>query len=127
MRLFHRAGVPLEKIVIGAAFYARHWDGVENHNNGLLQPAQTIGQSGPNFSDITEDFIRQGGYQELWDPDAQAAYLWNQSSFISYESPLAIALKCRFVLNSGLLGIMYWEHGCDKTHQLLQVISRELA
>ncbi|RKJ42063.1 chitinase [Acutalibacter sp. 1XD8-33] len=125
--LFHRAGVPLEKLVIGAAFYSRRWDGVEGGNNGLLQPAATTGQSGPGYSDITGEFIRRGGYKSCWDAEAQAAYLWNGSTFISYESPEAVALKCRYVKEAGLLGLMYWEHGCDKTHTLLQVIGRELA
>lgn len=88
--------------------------------------ADITGEGGPCFSDLTEDFLRQGGYAKYWDEDAQAAYLWNGSSFISYESPEALALKCRYVREQGLRGIMYWEHGCDKTHQLLQVLRREM-
>ncbi len=124
--MFHQAGVPLEKIVIGAAFYSRQWSGVEDKNNGLCQPAQTGGEGGPRYSDITEQFIAQHGYTRYWDKDAQAAYLWNGSSFISYENPEAIALKCRYVKEAGLLGIMYWEHGCDTTHELVTVIGKEL-
>lgn len=125
--LFHRAGVPVEKLVIGAAFYSRRWSGVKNWNNGLLQRAESVGEYGPAYSEITPEFIRQGSYQKLWDEDAQAAYLWNGETFISYESPEAIALKCRYVKEAGLAGIMYWEHGCDCTHELLQVIGRELS
>ena len=127
VEMFHKAGVPLEKLVIGAAFYSRQWAGVEDRNNGLLQPAETVGQGGPGYSELTEEFLRQGGYTKYWDKSAQAAYLWNGSQFISYESPEAIALKCRYVKEAGLLGLMYWEHSCDKTHQLLGVIGRELA
>lgn len=125
--LFHRSGVPLEKLVIGAAFYSRQWTGVKNQNNGLLQPAESVGEYGPAYSEITPDFIRQGGFQKLWDEDAQAAYLWNGGTFISYESPEATAQKCRYVKEAGLAGVMYWEHGCDRTHELLQVIGREFA
>lgn len=126
VEMFHKAGVPLHKTVIGAAFYSRKWSGVEDKNHGLCQPAQTGGEGGPQYSDITEDFLTQNGYTRYWDEDAQAAYLWNGSSFISYETPEAIALKCRYVKDAGLLGIMYWEHGCDKTHELVRVIGREL-
>ncbi len=126
VEMFHKAGVPLEKIVIGAAFYSRKWSGVENKSNGLCQPAQTGGEGGLRYSDITESFIAENGYTKYWDEDAQAAYLWNGSSFISYESPEAIALKCRYVKETGLLGLMYWEHGCDTTHELVKVIGREL-
>ncbi len=126
VELFLKAGVPREKLVVGAAFYSRRWTGVRDENHGLLQPAESVGEGGPCFSDLTEDFLRQGGYAKYWDEDAQAAYLWNGSSFISYESPEALALKCRYVREQGLRGIMYWEHGCDKTHQLLQVLRREM-
>lgn len=128
VEMFHRAGVPMEKLVIGAAFYSRRWTGVKNENNGLLQPAESAGEGGPRFSDITGDFIRQGGFTQHWDEDAQAAYLWNGSKgeFISYESPRAIALKCRYVKEAGLRGIMYWEHGCDATHELLRAMHQEL-
>lgn len=125
--LFHRAGVPLGKLVIGAAFYSRMWSGVKSRDSGLLQPAEIVGEYGPTYSDITPAFICQGGYQKLWDVDAQAAYLWNGETFISYESPEAIALKCRYVKEAGLAGVMYWEHGCDRTRELVRVIGRELA
>lgn len=126
VEMFRKAGVPLEKLVIGAAFYSRQWSGVRDSQNGLLQPAETVGEGGPRYSDITDEFIRQGGFQKLWDEEAQAAYLWNGDRFISYETPEAIALKCRYVKEAGLLGLMYWEHGCDRTHELVHVIGREL-
>lgn len=124
--LFRRAGVPSEKLVIGAAFYSRKWSGVAGENNGLLQPAETVGEGGPRYSDLTEEFLKAGGYTRYWDEDARAAYLWNGRDFISYESPEAIAEKCRYVKDEGLLGLMYWEHGCDATHELLRVIRKEL-
>lgn len=39
VRLFSLAGVPREKIVIGAAFYSRKWKDVPDVNNGYLQIA----------------------------------------------------------------------------------------
>lgn len=126
VEMFHKAGVPMEKLVIGAAFYSRRWTGVKNENHGLLQPAESTGQGGPDYSDITEEFIRENGFTKYWDQEAGAAYLFNGSEFISYESPEAIALKCRYVKEAGLLGLMYWEQGCDTTHELLGVIGKEL-
>lgn len=126
MEMFHRAGVPKEKLVVGAAFYSRRWTGVRNENNGLLQPAQSAGEGGPRYSDITGEFMKRGCFTKYWDGDAQAAYLWNGSEFISYEDQEAIALKCQYVKEQGFLGIMYWEHGCDRTHDLLRVMRREM-
>ena len=123
--LFHNAGVPLEKLVVGAAFYARHYTGAANINNGLLQEASS-GIYGPDYGEITEEFRRENGYTEYWDEDAEAAYLWNGSVFISFESPEAIRRKCEFVKEKGMLGVMYWEHSADPTRELLGVIADTL-
>ncbi len=126
VELFHKAGVPLSKLVVGAAFYSRRWTGVENRNHGLLQKAESVGIGGPAYSDLTPEFLQKGGFTQYWDEDAQAAYLWNGSEFISFESPEAVALKAAFVKEAGLLGIMYWEHSCDSTRELLKAIHQEL-
>lgn len=123
VNLFHNAGVPLHKIVIGAAFYARRWDGVPNVNNGLLQEAKTVGQYGLGYSGLLENFIDKNGFTRYFDEHARAHYLFNGETLISYESPEAIREKCLYVLEKDLLGIMYWEHGCDETHTLLKVIN----
>lgn len=125
--LFHNAGVPLSKLVVGAAFYSRRWTGVKSgENHGLLQEAESVGMGGPAYSDLTPEFLQKGGFTRYWDEEAQAAWLWNGSEFISYESPEAVSLKAAFVKEAGLLGIMYWEHSCDSIRELLSAIHREL-
>ncbi|MBR3504483.1 MAG: glycoside hydrolase family 18 protein [Clostridia bacterium] len=116
---FHAAGVPREKIVIGAAFYSRRWDGLPDVNHGLFQQAQTMGQYGPGYARLAEEFINKNGFTRYWDDDAKAPYLFNGSSLISYDDPESIRLKCGYLRAEGLLGIMYWEHGSDPSRQLL--------
>ena len=45
---YHRAGVPYEKLVIGAAFYGRHFAVTSFENRGLLQPSGG-GLPGPTY------------------------------------------------------------------------------
>lgn len=125
VELYRNAGVPREKLVVGAAFYGRHFQVEGQKNNGLLQPAGP-GLPGPAYGEITRDYLRGNGFQSLWDPEAEAAWLWNGSTFVSYESPEAIRRKCEFVKEKGLKGIMYWEHGHDPSRELLDVIHRNL-
>lgn len=122
VEMFHDAGVPYEKMIVGAAFYCRHFTGVQNVNNGLLQPSESVGEYGPNFDGITPEFMQENNYTEYWDEDAEASYLWNGSTLVSFESPEAIRRKCNYVKEKGMLGIMYWEHGSDTTKQLLNVM-----
>ena len=124
--MFHAAGVPIEKMVIGAAFYSRKWDGVPNVNLGQLQNAESIGQYGPDYTLLVKEYINKNGWTRYWDDVAKAPFLFNGSSLISYDDPESIKAKCEYLLKKGLLGIMYWEHGCDDTHTLLKTIADTL-
>ena len=116
---FHAAGVPREKIVIGAAFYSRRWDGLPNINRGLFQQAETVGQYGPGYTKLTEAYINKNGFVRYWDDEAMAPFLFNGSSLISYDDPESIRLKCVYLKTEGLKGIMYWDHGSDPSRALL--------
>ncbi len=120
---FLAAGVPRDKIVIGAAFYARRWDGVPDVNHGLFQRAETVGQYGPGYTGLCDEYINKNGFVRYWDDDAKAPYLFNGSTFISYDDPESIRLKCAYLKKEGLLGIMYWEHGCDPSRRLLTAMA----
>lgn len=126
VEMFHAAGVPYEKMIIGAAFYGRHFDVSGSENNGLLQPAG-FGEPGPTFGEITSEYIAENSFKEYWDEDAQAAYLWNGKTFVSFESEKAVRLKCGYTREKGLLGIMYWEHGNDPGRTLLTAMHDELS
>jgi chitinase len=126
VRMFHQAGVPLEKLVIGAAFYSRMWKGVPNRNHGLHQMAETSGGYGPEFTMLVNAYINQNGFTRYWDDEAKAPYLFNGDTFISYDDEQSIAHKCAYVKQRGLLGVMFWEYKCDRTHRLLDAIYRNL-
>lgn len=124
--LFHQAGVPYNKLVIGAAFYSRRWEGVPNVNNGLLQQAQTGGLFGPGYTELVESYINKNGWQHHWDEAAKASYLYNGSELISYDDPASVKAKCDYLRSKGLLGIMYWEHSCDPSRALLTALHEAL-
>lgn len=126
VNLFRRAGVPKEKIVIGAAFYSRVWNGVPNRNHGLHQVAGSTGGYGPDFTVLAADYINKNGYVRYWDAEACAPYLFNGSSLISYDDEESISHKCDYVKDKGLAGIMFWEYSCDKTHRLLDAVHQGL-
>jgi len=126
VQLFLAAGVPPEKIVIGAAFYSRMWEGVNNQNQGYNQPAATIGNFGPDYGELVKDYVNQNGFQRYWDQEAKAPYLFNGATYISYDDETSIRLKIDYLLEKGLRGIMYWEYKCDTTHTLTQIMAEQL-
>lgn len=132
VRRFKEAGVALDKMVIGAAFYSRIWRGVkvdavseyasEEEKHGVMIPAENEGVYGFSYTQLVRDFIDKNGYVKYKDETAKASYLFNGTDFISYDDVESIEEKCRYIQKMGLLGIMYWEHGCDETHELIQAI-----
>lgn len=122
---YHEAGVPYEKMVLGAAFYGRHFEVYAAENHGLGQPAGE-GLPGPSYGEITPRYLQDNGYEQFWDEEGEAAYLFNGKTFVSFESPEAIRRKCAFVKEKGMKGIMYWEHSDDPARTLLQVIAENL-
>ena len=126
INMFVQAGVPREKIVIGVAFYSRIWQQVPDINQGLHQMAGSTGGYGPDFTDLAANYINSNGYTRYWDEEAKAPYLFNGTSFISYDDEESIRHKCDYVKNNNLGGMMFWEYGCDQTHRLLDTIHKGL-
>lgn len=127
LRLFHARGIPKEKLLLGAAFYSRKWtDLVSCENNGFLQATKTSGGYGPGFDSLQESFVGKNGYTRYWDEEAKAPYLFNGETFYSYDDVQSLTEKCSYVQQNGYGGLFYWEHSCDKTGTLLEVIHQNL-
>lgn len=76
--------------------------------------------------ELAANFLSHSDFLRYWDAQAQAPWLFNGSTLISYEDPDSLRAKCAYVLEENLLGIMYWEHGCDPTRQLLATLADAL-
>ena len=122
-----KQGVAPEKIIIGAAFYARVWDKVPNVNNGLYQPG-TFKAAYP-FRRFPETISGPAGFVFYWDDAAQAPYAYHPEKqwYATFDDKRSIALKTGYVLQHHLGGIMFWELGSDTyTDGLLQTINQSL-
>ncbi len=126
VRIFVNAGVPRDKLLIGAAFYSRLWRNVPNVNNGLHQISAGVGGYGPEYYQLAADYIDKNGYVRYWDDEAKAPYLFNGQDFISYDDEISLKHKCTYVKHNGLAGIMYFEHEGDKSRVLLNALYKSL-
>lgn len=120
--LFCSAGVPKEKLLMGAAFYSRKWTGLEDRNHGLLQICKTGGGYGPDYDVLASDYVNKNGFIRYWDEEAKAPYLFNGNIFLSYDDEESLCHKADYVKEHGYGGIFYWEHKCDKTRKLLNTL-----
>lgn len=123
LELFAAHGVSRDRLLMGAAFYSRKWtDLPDNENHGLLVLCPTGGGYGPDYDILVDQYINQNGFVEYWDEEAQAPYLFDGSTFLSYDNARSLKAKAEYVKENGYGGIFYWEHKCDKTRELLNAL-----
>ena len=101
--------IPSAKLIIGAAFYARVWENVENNNNGLYQQGKFF--KGVDYKDFATYFVDSSGFKYFWDDKAAAPYQYSSSKklFATFDDKRSIAEKAKFVRTKKLGGIMFWE------------------
>lgn len=124
VQLLDSVGVPREKIVLGAAFYARIWKDVPSEENGLYQKGEY--KETLLYKDLSQFLSDNDGFQKFWDPTARASYLYHPSKkmFVSYDDSLSVRYKSQYVVDHGLGGIMFWQIAGDEVKNgLLEVIS----
>jgi chitinase len=105
-----KIGVPRNKIVIGAAFYARIWENVEPINNGLYQAGRF--KMGVDYQNFTTGLK---GFQLFWDDISKARYGYNAAEklFVTFDDERSIELKTNYAIDQKLNGIMFWELSLD--------------
>lgn len=127
VRNFFAAGVPYEKMVIGAAYYSRMWKEVPNVKNGLHQKSPvSIGDYGPSYGSLVKDYINKNGFVRYFDEKARAPWLFNGDIFITYDDEISCKEKAKYVIEKGLFGLMFWEYRLDETYTLTGVLRKAL-
>jgi chitinase len=119
------AGVPANKIILGAAFYGRMFEVTDSLNNGLYLPARFY--HGISYSRLFDSVSVSNGFIQYWDSVANARYAFNgqRKIQVTYDDSLSIARKTEYVINKGLGGIMFWQLMDDKfSDGLLDVIDK---
>jgi chitinase len=108
-----KIGVPRDKIVIGAAFYARIWENVSSENNGVYQSGKF--KSFTDYREFPTLLTEQIGYKFYWDSAASAPYAYNESQklFATFDDKRSLELKTKYVIDQQLDGIMFWEISHD--------------
>ena len=123
LKFLDSIGVPKEKIVIGAAFYARVWQDVPSINNGLSQPGKF--KQSVLYKDLDAFQEQNPGFKKYYDTIAQAPYLYNEEKglFATFDDSVSIEMKTEYALRNGLGGIMFWQLSGDKSEDgLLDII-----
>ena len=114
------AGIPADKIMLGAAFYGHSWRTKEAEP--LYKKATKKGTV--PYTQIAK-LLQKNPDAAFFDEAAQAPYYFDGKTFISYDDTRSIARKRLFVQEQGLKGLFAWQYGADGTSGLVHAMKME--
>ncbi|HLZ61524.1 MAG TPA: glycoside hydrolase family 18 protein [Ktedonosporobacter sp.] len=130
VRAYLAAGVPSFKINLGIPFYGRGWTNVPTANGGLYQsspnmaPAPGVFDSGVNDYKALAPLVSQG-YTTYRSSVTQGYWIFNGSTFWSYDDVAEVSAKVDYANSKGLGGVYSWAIDGDNG-DLLNAISTRL-
>ena len=116
------AGIPAERLMMGVAFYGHQWK-LRGADDPLYQSATP--KDALDYTKIAK-LISKDPASAFYDEAAQAAYFYNGSVLISYDSERSIAQKYFYVAQNGLMGLFAWEYGGDATGTLVHALRPQI-
>jgi chitinase len=127
VKTYIEQGVPAEKLVLGVPFYGRSWTMKSSDNLGILRPRDEVMRGG-GFTFIKDSLMANPGFIRYWDDAAKSPYLFNaeNNQLVVYDDESSVKLKCEYVNDNGLAGIMFWQYASDPKEYLLDVVNENL-
>ena len=110
-------GVQPSHLTLGVPFYGRGWTNVTNANNGMNQPANGAAPGDPNLGEGMQSYkyLKTLGWPLFRDAQAQANWIFNGTTFWTFDDPITLQAKMTYVKNRSLGGAMLWELSNDTT------------
>ena len=106
-----QASFPMDKLVMGIPFYGYLYSSVNDVNHGLYQTF--FGANSISYGQIAASYLNQPGYIRYFHSQSMVPWLYNGSTFISYEDVQSIGIKTDYIKSKGLGGAMIWELSQD--------------
>jgi chitinase len=123
VRMLDSMHVPLKKLVLGAAFYARIFQVQDSLNNGLYRTCKFL--RGVDYKHMDAQIVSDTNYHFHWDSIAHAPYYFNEKEnlLVTFDDKQSVAEKTQYVIDHRMDGIMFWELTGDiPNNGLLQAI-----
>ncbi|GAA1145746.1 hypothetical protein GCM10009630_50460 [Kribbella jejuensis] len=122
-------GAPRDKLVMGVPFYSHGWTGVTNQNHGLFQPS--TGPAPGTFEAGTDDYrylkAQLANYTVYRDNRAGFAWLFDGTTFWTWDDPVEMARKAQYISQRDLGGAMIWSLDGDTANgELISALHRNL-
>jgi chitinase len=119
-------GAPRGQLVVGMPYYGHGWTGVPNVNHGLFQTS--TGPAAGSVEAGTDDYrvlagLPSAGFTVYRDRSADFAWLFDGTTFWTFDDPAVIAAKTAYIRHAHLGGAMVWSlDGDDPSGTLTQAL-----
>jgi len=114
------SGFPANQIIMGVPFYGYIYKAVSSTNHGLYQTYS--GGSAISYANIAANYLNNSSYVRYFHTESMVPWLFDGSTFISYDDAETIALKASYIKTKGLGGAMIWELSQDPNCVLLNAL-----
>lgn len=109
------AGVPKEKLLLGAAFYFYTFEGITLPNP--FGRSYTHKGNQVAYDQLTEE------WEYHWDESAKAAWYLRGNAILTGDDARSLTEKRLFIEREGLGGVIIWEQNHDRKHRLLPYLA----
>ena len=116
---FVKAGVPKEKLLLGAAFYFHVFEGVDE----TFPFGKAYKKKGRNFGADQLD----ESWRRVWDEKTRSAYFVNGNAVASGDDEASLQCKRQYIEKEGLGGSIIWELNHDRKNRLLPYLAGKKA
>lgn len=118
------AGFPSSKTVIGVPFYGYIYNNVTGGGTGLYKTYS--GGSSITYDKLLSSYLTNSSFTKYIHSDALVPWLFNGSTFISYDDETSITEKANYIVSNQLAGAAIWELSQNRGGQLLNALVTNL-
>ena len=117
-----------KKLLLGVPAYSYGWKDVKSKTDGSFSPGKPIDidKTDLSYKTLEKSYLNKNGYKRYYDDQAKTAYLYNGSTFISYEDKEALAEKVKYIKAKELGGAMVWEYSQDAEDGIVKFLGESL-
>lgn len=124
VRSWINAGFPKEKLVMGIPFYGYQYNTVKSTKNGLYGTYN--GGLSISYGEVVSKYLNKQNFKRYYHKESMVPWLYNGTTFISYEDEESIGYKAEYIKLNGLAGAMIWELSHDPNKILLDKLYKGL-
>lgn len=118
------AGFPKSKLVMGVPFYGHRYSNVKGGGTGIHKTYS--GYKTVTYDEVVSQYLATGKYTRYYGAAGRTPWIFNGSTFITYEDTKSLKEKMAYITKMGLAGCGIWELSENVDGTLLKTVRANL-